>query len=157
MFGAAEQGVRGKMTIAKLGKVVVEVDAEQTRRIYKNIKNGGSEECSCAYCRNYRALLPSPLPSEVMTFLVQCGIDPGKDAEVYEMGETDSGNYCYGGEYYFISPETPDIDADELPNGFQFSITLPSPLDPDEFHNVPGSRCFNFVYFGLPWVLHESP
>jgi hypothetical protein len=145
------------MEIATLGKVTVEVDAEQTRRIYTAIKKGGSEECSCAYCRNYRAQLPNPLPNEVMIFLRQCGIDPSKDAEVYEMGETHSGNYCYGGEYYFISSKAPEVDADELPNGFQFTITLPSPLEPEEFRNVPGARCFSFVYDELPWVLDERP
>lgn len=145
------------MESATLGKVVVEVDAEQTRRIYSTIAKGGSERCDCAYCRNYRALLPSPLPSEVMAFLKQCGIDPSKDAEVYEMGETHPGFHCYGGEYYFISHAAPEVDADELPNGFQFTITAPGPLEPDEFHNVPGSLCLSFAYNEMPWVLNERP
>lgn len=92
-----------------------------------------------------------------MAFLKQCGIDPRKDAEVYEMGETHSGFHCYGGEYYFISRSVPEVDADELPSGFQFTITAPSPLEPEEFHNVPGSRCLNFAYNEAPWVLDERP
>ena len=106
----------GGIVIISLGKVALEVDAEKTQRIYSQIQQGGSEACGCAYCRNYRAQLPSPLPDEVMEFLEQCGIDPSKDAEVYEMGETHSGYHCYGGEYYFISPTAPKVDADELPN-----------------------------------------
>ena len=145
------------MEFAKLGKVSVEVDAEQTRKIYSKIEMGGSEECDCAYCRNYRVQLPSALPNEVMEFLEQCGINPYKDAEVYEMGETIPGYHCYGGEYYFISRVAPEIDTDELPNGFQFTITLPSSLEPEEFRKVPGARCFSFVYSKLPWVLDENP
>lgn len=145
------------MVLAKLGKVSVEVDVEQTRLIYSKIGKGGSEDCDCAHCQNYRALLPSPLPSEVMMFFEQCGIDPSKDAEVYEMGESHLGYHCYGGEYYFISHSVPEIDADELPNEFQFTITLPSPLEPVEFRNVPGSRCFSFIYWKMPWVLKERP
>jgi hypothetical protein len=92
-----------------------------------------------------------------MEFLRKCGIDPSKDAEVYEMGEIRPGSHCYGGEYYLISHMAPKIDADELPNGFQFTVTEPSPLEPEEFRNVPGSRCFNFVYSEMPWVLNERP
>lgn len=111
-----------------LGKVLVEVDAEETRRIYAQIEKGGAARCGCAYCRNYMALLPEPFPKEVMEFLRRSGIDINKDAEVYEMGETHPGFYSYGGEYYFISQKAPDPDADVLASGFQFTVTLPSPL-----------------------------
>lgn len=73
------------------------------------------------------------------------------------MGETHPGFHCYGGEFYFISHATPEVEGDELPNGLQFKITVPSPLEPDGFHNVPGSRCFSFVYNEIPWVLDERP
>ena len=143
------------METVKLGNVAVEVDSEKTRELYAKISKGGSEQCGCAYCRNYRAQLPNPLPREVMLFLEQCGIDPSKDAEVYEMGEIESGGVCYGGEYYFVCTKEPEVDDGELPNGFKFSITQPSPLQPDEFSNTIGSKCFNFVYEQMPWVLNE--
>lgn len=144
------------MEQAKLGRISIEVDTLRTKAIYSLIKSGGSKECGCAYCRNFLEQVPNCFPAEVIEFLETCGIDPTKDAEVYEMGSAENGRHLYGGEYYFICKSTPKIDADELPNGFEFTILNPTPLEPEEFHNIEGAKCFSFMW-PIPWVLNESP
>ena len=87
---------------------------------------------------------------------MKCGIDPIKDAEVYEMGLADDGKYIYGGEYYFISKSMPKIDTCSLKNGFEFTVFNPTPLEPEAFHNIEGSKCFSFIG-SIPWCINESP
>lgn len=142
--------------MAELGDVIIEVDAVKTRAIYDSIERGGAKECGCSYCRNFLAQVPDCFPHEVIEFMNQCGIDPTKDAEVYEMGEVENGAYLYGGEYYFISRSSPNVDASNLNNGFEFTILNPTPLEPNQFHNIDGSKCFSFIW-SIPWVLNESP
>jgi len=144
------------METATLGKVSMEVDAALTRHIYASIVSGETERCGCAYCRNYIAQLPHLFPREVIAFFEQCGIDINKDADVGQVGETRPGFYLYMGEYSFICKMPPPVDDDELPNGFKFTITLPSPVMQDEFLNVPSARCFRFSH-EIPWVLNERP
>ena len=144
------------MAEVHLGKVSMKVDASETRAIYRSIDKGGAEKCGCAYCRNFLAQIPDCFPREVNEFFESCGIDPFKDAEVYEMGAAEDGKNLYGGEYYFICDDPPAVYADELTNGFEFTIALPSPLTQEEFRNIKGVRCLSFV-FPLAWVLKESP
>ena len=145
------------MQTVQLGKVSVEANPEETRRIYSVMTDAGTERCDCLACRNYRAQLPDPLPTEVMTFLRACGVDPSKDAEVYEMGPTGPREYIYGGEYYFIAKELPSPNSDHLAQGFQFWIVQPSPLVPEAFRDVTGASCFQFAYSRLPWILSDRP
>jgi hypothetical protein len=142
--------------MVSLGNVSVNVDVLKTKEIYASIKSWGSKDCGCAYCRNYQAQVPDCFPSEVIEFMNNCGIDPMKDAEVYEMGIAEGRKYIYGGEYYFICKSTPDFDEGIMPNGFEFTILNPTPLEPEEFHNIEGSKCSSFMW-QIPWVLNESP
>ncbi|MBD3653530.1 hypothetical protein [Kangiella sp.] len=146
------------MNKASLGNVTVTVDSEKTKEIYSLITNGSAVDCGCSYCRNFLAQAPNCFPQDVLNFFEQCGIDPIKDAEVYEMGPVPLDNelHLYCGEYYFICESEPDDVADKLPNGFEFTITAPSSLEPEEFRNIKGSMCFSFMY-PIPWVLSEKP
>ncbi|GHT91131.1 hypothetical protein AGMMS49545_06370 [Betaproteobacteria bacterium] len=141
---------------ATLGKLSLEPDADATRRIYASIESGGAERCGCAYCRNFLAQLPDVFPDEVLAFFEQCGIDVRKDTEVYNFGEVRPGHHSFGGEYYFICKALPSVDADSLPNGFQFTVMPQTPLVPQQFKDIPGVRCLNFIY-EIPWVLNERP
>ena len=139
----------------KLGNWIINADVERTRETYATIKKGGCVKCGCSYCRNYIASLSNVLPAEVMEFFVESGIDPKKDAEVYEMGEVSSGVRSYGGEYYLwgeivSKPKEETI----INNNFTFCFTKPSPLAQEVFRNE-GALCFLFNA-EVPWVLPDE-
>jgi len=139
----------------ELGDYVLEVDSERTKSTYLEIEKGGAESCGCSYCRNYLASLPESLPEEVLHFFSKAGIDPKKDAEVYEQGEISPGVRSYGGEYYLWGSIVSEPKREQmLSKRFQFAFMQPSPLAQDQFHSE-GSLCF---YFNteLPWVLENE-
>ena len=142
------------MARAQLAGWVVEVDAERTRTTYASIAKGGWEVCGCVYCRNFGAAVLNGFPPEVLAFFHQAGIDPLKDAEVYEFGETSPGVRSYGGEYYLWGRVEKDSPG-ELPAQHRFQVTFssPSPLVQAEFGGE-GAVCFLFSA-DLPWVLEE--
>ncbi|AOE50313.1 hypothetical protein [Kangiella sediminilitoris] len=134
------------------------MDSAKTKEIYSSIKKDSAFECGCEYCRNFMAQMPNCFPQEVISFFEQCGIDPLKDAEVYEIGpiSEDSNLHLYGGEYYFISEKHPKVDEDKLPSGFQFTINNSSACEPEEFRKSENVKHLHFL-FPIPWVLDESP
>ncbi len=132
----------GLVTIVKLGKIALDVDVERTRAIYSQ-------------CKNYRKAHPFSLQKEVLDFLVHCGVDLEKDADIYFMDDRE-GEYCkYGGEYYIVCKSLPKIDSDKLPDGFEFAVTYPSPVIPTELREISGVMCFSFMSLSIPWVLEE--
>ncbi len=139
----------------ELGDYVLEADSERTKITYRDIVTGGAEGCGCSYCRNYLATLPQALPNEVLAFFAKSGIDPRKDAEVYEQGPISPGVRSYGGEYYLwgavvVEPKKKQV----LSKGFEFAFVPPSPLAQEQFRGE-GSLCFHFDA-ELPWVLEED-
>jgi hypothetical protein len=142
------------MTVVTLGRVSMSVNSELTSQIYSSIASGATSRCGCDNCRNYSAQIPHIFSDEITRFFARCGIDLAKDADIGCVGEVSPGFYGYSGEYSFISISSPSIDADELPGGFEFFISSPSPVTQSEFVNVPGARSFNFE-FVLPWKLNE--
>ncbi|HFQ5091593.1 TPA: hypothetical protein ACGUUT_004387, partial [Vibrio vulnificus] len=145
----------GLVTIVKLGKIALDVDVERTRAIYSQITSASSIDCGCIYCKNYRKAHPFSLQKEVLDFLVHCGVDLEKDADIYFMDDRE-GEYCkYGGEYYIVCKSLPKIDSDKLPDGFEFVVTYPSPVIPTELREISGVMCFSFMSLSVPWVLEE--
>lgn len=133
-----------------LGKSIVRVDVERTRATYASIESGGWVECGCASCKNFGAVVLKAFPSEVLAFFDRAGIDPLKDAEVYEHGESSPGFHSYGGEFYFWGEEVNAVlgELSEKPL-FKFTFMPPSPLAQEEFRH-PGALCFLFEA-DLPW------
>lgn len=140
---------------AILGDYVLEIDPERTKNTYAKIEKGGAEKCACSYCRNYLATLPTAFPKEVEQFFSEAGIDPRKDAEVYEQGEVSPGVRSYGGEYYLWGAIVSEPKKEQiLNNGFRFAFTQPSPLAQEDFRKED-SLCFCFIV-DLPWVLENE-
>ena len=136
----------------QLGDYVLEVDSERTKSTYIEIEKGGAETCKCVGCKNYVAALPGSLPDEVLQFFYSTGIDPKKNAEVYEQGEILPGIHSYGGEYYLWGSIVSEPKREHvLSKGFRFAFMKPSPLAQKQFRNE-GALCF---YFNaeIPWVL----
>jgi hypothetical protein len=143
------------MNVIEIGGVEVLVDRARTRSTYEALA-ASADKCTCAYCRNFRALGRTPFPDAVLAFFEQAGIDPGLPAETFEYNETEPGKHLYGGEFYFFG-EAPLTDGSGLdPSGpFDFTYTKPSPLAQNEFH-VDGAVCFSFIV-ELPWVIADAP
>ena len=142
------------MECIEIGGWVVSVDAERTRATYASIAKGGWENCGCTYCRNFGAVVLKSFPPKVLAFFAQAGIDPLKDAEVYEFGETSPGVRSYGGEYYFWGRIEQDAAGElQAEPKFQVTFTLPSALVQPEFR-ADGAASFVFSA-DLPWVLEE--
>jgi hypothetical protein len=138
-----------------LSDYVLDVDVEKTRSTYCMINKGGAESCGCSYCRNYLSALPNALPKEILQFFAETGIDPRKDAEVYEHGEISPGVRSYGGEYCFwgsivSEPKTERV----LEQDFRLAFTAPSPLAQDEFRSE-GALCLCLTG-NIPWVLTDE-
>jgi hypothetical protein len=139
----------------ELGEYVLEVDTERTRKTYSEIEKGGAEICGCSGCKNYLAVLTDSLPKEVELFFSKAGIDPKKNAEVYEQGEVSPGVRSYGGEYYFWGAVISEARTEQvLSKNFRFVFMQPSPLAQEQFKSE-GSLCFYFTA-ELPWVLESE-
>jgi hypothetical protein len=142
------------MERAELAGWLVSVDAERTRATYASIAKGGWEACGCTYCRNFGAVVLKSFPSAVLAFFRQAGIDPLKDAEVYEFGESSPRVRSYGGEYYFWGRIEKDAPGElQSKPKFQVTFSSPSALVQPEFR-ADGAICFLFSA-DLPWVLEE--
>ena len=139
----------------ELGDYVLEVDPERTKATYRQIEKGGAETCGCSGCKNYRAALPESLPKEVVLFFSTAGVDPTKDAEIYEQGELSHGVRSYGGEYYLWGTIVTEPRKEQvLSNNFRFTFMQPSPLAQKQFRSE-GALCFYFTA-ELPWVLDSE-
>ena len=143
------------MKLVEIGGVKAAADSVRTRETYTALA-ASAYKCSCAYCRNFRALGTTPFPEAVLEFFEQAGIDPNQPAETYEYNKTEPGKHLYGGELYFFG-EAPLTEGSRLdPSGpFDFIFTTPSPLAQKEFR-VEGAVCFRFIV-ELPWVIEDAP
>ena len=139
------------------------VDPETTSAAYTSSKAHGAEECSCAYCRNLVAQRAIEYPRELRGFLNSVGVDPFKEAEVWEAGPLEEGYTYNAGWWHFVGEveiegETPirlgtessgrarDWEIIFLPGQASLKLaTLPvAPLVQVEFS------------VKLPWVLDEA-
>lgn len=93
-----------------LGKIRLEIDAEQTRRFYQSVRPL-TEGCSCGGCVNYAAVTER-LPQEIADFFAQLGIDPAKPAEIMTWYAEDEGkSVFYGGFYHLCGKMLSDSDC----------------------------------------------
>ena len=144
------------MKVMEIRGAKISVDPERTQAAYRALAATGSEQCSCAYCANFRALGSSVFPQDVLSFFADAQIDAAQPAETYEYNETTPGRHLYGGEYYFFgSAPLADASALDTSGTFDFAFNLPSPLAQSEFQ-VSGAVCFSFIV-ELPWVLADAP
>ena len=142
-------------TIEVRGKKA-QFDRLATAEVYRSLRNSPEEPCDCAYCRNFRALGPAALPSDIQQFFVSAGIDPDNPAETYQYNESRPGYHLYGGEYYFIGSAALDDGLGiDTSGAFDFAFTAPTPLAQQVFHRKD-SVCFSFIV-ELPWVLPDAP
>ena len=83
-------------------------DREATREFY-NGHHLITDDCDCLYCRNYLRAIPE-LPKELLALLDRFGIDPRKEAEVYQCMKNEDGRHLYGASYHLVGELMVDED-----------------------------------------------
>ena len=81
--------------IFHFGNITVDADVEKTRRFYENASLI-TEYCNYADCRNFEAAADR-LPSAVIRFFAELGVDLKKICECYTLYTGPDGWVCYGG------------------------------------------------------------
>ena len=138
----------------QVGDWVVDIDRDVTIATYCRLPLI-SERCSCAYCRNYVAAVDR-LPPAFLQLLDRLGIDPRREAEVYEMNRNDDGTHYYGGFYHCVGRIMCEPDQARLvpiAPTLEIWFTGHVALVPNDF--PPPVLQIEFTG-NIPWVLDES-
>jgi hypothetical protein len=137
----------GDRNRTRFGEWEFTCDRERTVQAYKLAEAGGSDTCTCIWCRNFRLVRDRAYPESFLEFLVSVGVDPKKDGEVYHNGEIEPRRHHYAGWFHFVGTleMTGDFAAVEMAPGFTVSLCK---------HSAPSLSELK----GLPLVLwEESP
>lgn len=87
----------------RVGDQTIRFDREATAAVYASIEVAGTQECGCLYCQNFAAQRGSIYPPFFVELLQRLGIDPDKEAEVFEYGAPPrDGCYLYGGWFLLV-------------------------------------------------------
>jgi len=79
-----------------------EADVDRTKEVYKKVHRGGSDECRCDLCENYRIQKEFIFPNEVLDLFVALGIDLRKECEIYATHKLENGCINYHGWFHFV-------------------------------------------------------
>jgi hypothetical protein len=109
------------MRMAEFGQWRYTVDRTATLEAYARQTAGGAATCTCTGCRNFVVARDQIFPARFVEFLNTLGIDPTKDAEVYNAGQVAPHRHHYGGWYHFIG--TLETTGDFAPVDFGHGLT----------------------------------
>ena len=143
-----------KFTEMRVGDQAIRYDRNRTQHIYNGLKRGGADECGCMYCRNFAAQRDSAYPDPFKRLLDELGIDPAKEAEVYEIGPIEGGRFTYGGWLCFIGEMIEAGEGNTRLGGFEYWFTTKVP-DAPAFHG--GSMLAVQFLTTIDWVLAARP
>jgi hypothetical protein len=79
------------MTEMRIGDQTIRYDRDATAAVYGTINRGDTEECGCIFCRNFAIQRDLIYPASFRALLEKLGIDPAKEAEVFDYGPTQGG------------------------------------------------------------------
>jgi hypothetical protein len=74
------------LTEMRIGDQTIRHDREATAAVYETVKQGEAEVCGCIFCKNFVAQRNLVYPASFGALLEQLGVDPNKEAEVFECG-----------------------------------------------------------------------
>jgi hypothetical protein len=77
-------------------------DPDATRHAYRQVTQGGAEQCGCAYCLNFAAQRERVYPHSVLELFKTLGIDAAREVEVFENGPAACGQALYMGWFHFV-------------------------------------------------------
>jgi hypothetical protein len=143
------------MTAIQVGDQTIRYDRDATAAIYVSLQHGFAENCGCLFCKNFAAQRNLVYPASFKALLEQLGIDPNKEAEVFEYGPVEDGYHLYGGWFYFVGEMVKAGERNSNAGGqFEFWFTSIGP-DAAAFH--AGPRLTLEFTTHLKWVLLASP
>ncbi len=82
-------------------------DPDRTREAYALSDRLGAEGCTCAPCRNFVAQRTLEFPPELRGFLAEVGVDPWKEAEVWDAPSAEDDHILNVGWWHFVG----DLEA----------------------------------------------
>jgi hypothetical protein len=132
------------MDSVSLGPISIEPDPEQTRGAYILLGAGEPRECGCSHCQEFLAAVEKSLSQEALEFLHHSGVDIFKPVGLGHYGWK-RGIPVYGGEYVLVCSGFPMVDYFKARDGFQYSVTHPSPSVPVALAGFAGLVCFTFM------------
>ncbi len=137
------------------GPWVVRANAEETRSRYASLREPPGGVCDCDACRNYILVREKAFPPEILSFLVELGIDPWQPYELSHYGRMPSGLHLYNGWHYFCGSVVSGPQS-EFSNPHRVHPTFQMEMFETSKARSPFSefRCVQVeVYTELPWVI----
>ena len=137
------------------------IESDRTRQAYAGSEARGAEECSCAYCRNLVAQRSREYPRELLQFLKSVGVDPFKEAEVYELGQLGDGYILNAGWWHFIGAveiEGEPVSLKSEPDGRarEWNVLFLEQKADLKLKTLPTAPLIQVEFsVKLPWVLNE--
>lgn len=99
------------MIQTSFGRWTLDIDADATRTAYSKVDVGSPESCGCSPCLNFAAQRDSTFPVGIRSFMAAAGIPVDREAEIYHIGQLDSGLHSYGGWFHFVGNLSAGKDA----------------------------------------------
>jgi hypothetical protein len=142
--------------MTSFGQSEYSANRDATIQAYGRTERGGAETCTCAGCRNFRVARGRILPAKFVALLDQLGIDPRKDAEVYQIARVAPGRHDYGGWYHFVGTldQTSDFAAIDFGDGFTAWMCYATAPRLPSLDGLPAVQ-LEFYAKAVPWLLDE--
>lgn len=159
------------MEAVKFRRWTVYADVIATREAFSLVQKGGSEECSCAYCRNFLAIRHQVYPAEILALFEQLGVDSRKEVEVEYLTRLDSGLHLYNGWLHLVGHLSSDFDLKMSSGGDATSTVYTVDLEQVSEHFkigfIKGDSLAHFSFqdksliqiefiVELPWILKNE-
>jgi hypothetical protein len=84
----------------RVGDQLIRYDRAMTVKAYEGMTQGGADECTCSFCRNFKQNRAKAYPRSFLSLLEQLGIDRNKEGEVYEVYTDEKGKCNFGGWFF---------------------------------------------------------
>jgi hypothetical protein len=132
-------------------------NVQATVDAYARIEAGGSDTCTCIWCRNFRLVRDRIYPQPFLTLLESVGIDSRKDGEVYHNGEIEPGKHYYAGWFHFIGSldKTGDFPVVRFAPGFSAYLCRKGAPELSVLKGLSLVQV-EFQAEHVPWVLAEK-
>jgi hypothetical protein len=132
-------------------------DRDATVEAYARAEAGGSDTCTCIWCRNFRLVRDRVYPPVFLAFLDSVGVDPKKDGEIYHNGEIEPGVHFYAGWFHFVGSldKTGDFPMVEMGAGFKVWLCRKSAPELESLKGLPLVQV-EIAAEAVPWVLLEA-
>src|ERR1700683_98638 len=144
-------------SVTTFGEWEFSCDRNATVAAYARAKAGGSDRCTCIWCRNFRLVRDRVYPAVFLAFLDSVGVDPKKDGEIYHNAEMKPGAHFYAGWFHFVGSlvRTGDFPMVEMGPGFKVALCVKSAPMLASLKGLPLVQV-EIQAEGVPWVLLEA-